>query len=482
MIRCAQVSVRFTGAAEDTLRGLDLTINRGEAVCLMGANGSGKSTLARLLAGLIRPTGGTCTIAPSGPDSGSRVGLLFQNPDNQMVAVTVEKELAFGLENRAVPMSQMKPLVITQAERFGITGLLPRLTGELSGGEKQRVALAATMITRPGVLLLDEPDSYLDEPGRRLLERELARLHAEQPDLIEIRITQYLSVARSYPRLVILNSGVVAADGPPDRLLSDTDLCRTCGLSPEMCPESATWPTNQERTEPNAVALRDVSYRYDTGGAVVSGISLTVARGEVVGLVGASGSGKSTLGWLWCGLIKAKSGSVLTVDADGKVRSPHPPVITGALQFPERQFFLPTVREELGFGPRNFGVTHTADDALRLLRIVGLSEQFLERDPYTLSAGEKRRLAFAVILAIRPSYVLFDEPTCGLDPSGVSLFLKLSADLRRQGIGQLVISHDRAVIAAGADRVICLESGRVTHDVPTATFLRSPAAVTYLSE
>lgn len=483
MIKCDQVTVRFSGATRDSLHRLNLTIEKGESVCVMGANGSGKTTLARLLAKLITASSGTVSVEATSGDATVPVGLLFQNPDNQMVAVTVEKELAFGLENRAMPMGEMKPRVQALAVRFDIAPLLPRLTGELSGGEKQRVALAATMITRPAVLVLDEPDSYLDEPGRKMLDAELARLHSEQPELIEIRITQYLSVARRYPRLILLHDGEVVADGAPGPILADRELCRRCGLVWDA-EETVTNLTNSgDSVGHDKVCLQDVSFQYEQSEQILSAISVAVRQGETVGLVGASGSGKSTLGWLWCGLLKPNAGWVVVMSGGSSTGAPRPPTVTGALQFPERQFFLPAVREELAFGPRNLGLQLAEEEAFRLLQSVGLDPgQFLERDPYTLSAGEKRRLAFAVIMGMRPSFVLFDEPTCGLDPAGVGRFLALSGKLKQRGLGQLVISHDKTVISAITDRVMCLESGRITHDERTSTFLQSEVASALLSE
>jgi energy-coupling factor transporter ATP-binding protein EcfA2 len=202
MIQVEKVSFWYDRNLQPVLNEISLTVNEGESVCIMGANGSGKSTLARILADLLSPAEGQLTIThPNGlpEDSLRQVGILFQNPDNQMVAMVVEKELAFALENQGMPMPEMEERVSEALRSMQITQLRRRLTNELSGGEKQRVALAAVMIQNPPILVLDEPDSFLDEAGRKLLKHELAVLRELTPDLIEIRITQYPHVARTYP-------------------------------------------------------------------------------------------------------------------------------------------------------------------------------------------------------------------------------------------------------------------------------------------
>jgi energy-coupling factor transporter ATP-binding protein EcfA2 len=180
MIKLENITYRYRGGSRAALRNLNLHVDRGEAVCVMGRNGSGKSTLARLVAGLIKPEQGRVVVNGDDTrpiDGGPRVGILFQNTDNQMVATLVDSELAFALENMAFGQDEMEAAVTAVAERFGISHLLRRLTSDLSGGEKQRVALASIMIQDPPVLVLDEPDSFLDEAGRRILSSELLRIH-----------------------------------------------------------------------------------------------------------------------------------------------------------------------------------------------------------------------------------------------------------------------------------------------------------------
>jgi energy-coupling factor transporter ATP-binding protein EcfA2 len=511
---------------------ISLEIKSGEAVCIMGANGCGKSTLARLIAGLVEPRLGEVIIDHESHSvqmgkhhAFRRVGILFQDPDNQMVAVTVDKEIAFSLENAAVPMATMEQTVTETLAHFGITHLRNRLTSELSGGEKQRVALASVMVAKPPVLLLDEPDSFLDQAGKQMLTDELARMHKADPGLTEIRITQYPQVARQYARMVVLHEGKVAADGRPDAILKDDDLCLRAGLrfdardasaGPEPC-APAILPDGHRAAVGHpvqSIRLQQISFGYDGKNPVVADLDFTWKRGETIGLVGPSGSGKSSLGSLMCGLLQPLMGRIELLDTQGLTvtKTPKPGWIAGLFQQPERQFFLTTCGEEVAFGPKNLGVTLSPDDIAEYLNLVGLGQgasceagrlprpafggtrndetkgggsrnsessgvihQFASRDPFSLSMGEKRRLAFASVLSMNPSFVVFDEPTCGLDPEGVGRFMRLSQSLRERGIGQLIISHDGDIIRSLSHRVLYLPGDGRAAEMTTEEFFGSPA-------
>ncbi|MFH1373944.1 MAG: energy-coupling factor transporter ATPase [bacterium] len=466
MIRFEEVTCRYRDDGPPVLRNLSLEIRDGESVCIMGANGSGKSTLARIIAGLLEVRQGRLKI-----DVDSRsplpVGILFQNPDNQIVSVTVEKEIAFALENLGVPPPEMEQLVDETLERFSISHLRTRLTGELSGGEKQRVALAGVMVCRPPVLVLDEPDSFLDESGKADLERELKKLRTENRSMIQIHITQYPSMARRYRRLVVLDAGTIAADGVPDEIFRDLDLCLRTGLLFSLndhrqiaIPPQLSHPQAEPPVILSGLVLRRVCLRYPGAASdVLRNISFDLQAGEAIGLVGPSGSGKSSLGLLLCGLLKPDSGSIEYIDDH---RQPIPPEqtigqVSAVFQQPERQFFLPSCSEEVAFGPKNLHqqVDQTHVDAL--LAMVGLQPTaFRGKDPFILSGGEKRRLAFAAVLSMFPRVVVFDEPTCALDQEGVGRFIRLGRVLKERGVGLIIISHDGDIIKLLTDKVIIL--------------------------
>jgi len=467
MIELEHISYWYPRRKEAALRDVSLRIDNGEAVCVMGRNGSGKSTLVKLIAGLIKPERGAVTVGGrSGENStDGGVAILFQNPDNQMVATVVEKEIAFALENRAMIQSDMETVIDRTAAQFGIEHLRRRLTSELSGGEKQRVALASVMVQEPSVLLLDEPDSFLDQTGRRILAEELGGLHERDRGLIEIRITQSADVARHYARLIVLDDGAVVADGLPGNVLADGSLCARTGL---VVPDTATFqvtvPARLSRPAVEEQRLRQVSvervdFAWPLSSPVLRDMSVSLAGGETLGLVGPTGAGKSSLALLIAGLVNPSQGQVMYLNGHGGVLTAAGVrgQVSLVLQQPERQFFLESCAQEIEFGPKNLGRTLASAEINGFFDMVGLNPvRYRDRDPFTLSAGEKRRLAFAAVLAMTPSIIVFDEPTAGLDGEGVGRFIALSRALKSLGTGQMIISHDGDVIRQLTDRVLYL--------------------------
>jgi len=466
MIELGHISYWYPRRSEAALRDLSLQVQDGESLCVMGRNGSGKSTLVKLIAGLVKPDRGHLTVdGRIGRDAhDGQVGILFQNPDNQMVTTLVEKEIAFALENRAVAQSEMESVIARVAAQFRIEHLLNRLTSELSGGEKQRVALASVMVQNPSVLLLDEPDSFLDQEGGHILAAELARLHQEDNKLIEIRITQSPQVAGKYSRLVVLDDGAVVADGDPTGIFADAHLCTLAGLTiPDLSHTRVNLPASMRPAGESAdrqlssVHLEEVAYAWPMCEPVLQRISLSLEVGETVGLVGPTGAGKSSLGLLIAGLVRPGEGQVTYLHKSGLGLS-HDDIrgqVALVLQQPERQFFLATCTEEVAFGPKNLGRTLASEQINAFLELVGLNpSRFADRDPFSLSAGEKRRLAFAVVLAMAPSLVVFDEPTAGLDGEGAGRFIRLSQALRELKVGQIIITHDGEVVHRLCDRVL----------------------------
>ncbi|MFZ5981440.1 MAG: ABC transporter ATP-binding protein [Candidatus Zixiibacteriota bacterium] len=481
MLKLENVTYRYPGAESSALNGLNLEIRPGEALCLMGANGSGKSTLAKIIAGLVKLNRGRVSL--DGADINERtskqqVGILFQNPDNQMVAVTVEKEIAFALENQATAQNEMERRVTEALRTFGIEHLRRRLTSELSGGEKQLVALASIMIIHPRVLVLDEPDSFLDEPGKRNLRRELDALKKDSPDLIEIRITQYPQVAELYQRMVVIENGAVVADDIPANIFRDRSLCLRNGLTfdrnqaPPPIPKIWSVENHKDRLpRPDKLELDNVSFGYEDQ-FFLKDISLTLEAGETIGVVGPTGAGKSTLGQIICGLMPPRRGGLKFYDGN-VIRSDRNRAgwVSGVFQQPERQFFLANCLEEVAFGPTNLGYDLTPEDIRSFFIMTGLNpDKFAGRDPFTLSVGEKRRLAFAAVLATLPGFIVFDEPTSALDREGVGRFIGLSRALKAKKTGQLIITHDGRIVRELADRILFL-AGDGRHEIITTSEL-----------
>ncbi|UCC44249.1 MAG: ATP-binding cassette domain-containing protein [Candidatus Zixiibacteriota bacterium] len=465
MLTLQNITYRFATASHPCLDDINLRVGRGERVCIMGPNGSGKSTLALIMAGLAGGFEGSREVRCARGASPT-VGVLFQNPDDQMVATMVDKELAFGLENLAVPVASMHADVRAAARSFDLDHLLGRLTAELSGGEKQRVLLASLMTLRPDLLILDEPDSYLDVAGRRTLEKELARLRSERPEMTEIRITQFASVALTYPRLLLMDSGRIRADDAPHVLLSERGIDSSFG--------SLRTGGEQYASAPSVIRLKQVSLEYVAGSPVLEGLNFSLSRGETVAVVGPTGAGKSSLGHLVCGVLEPTLGQVEFLDKKGLPLGSKSATgsVVGLFQFPEHQFFLPDCRQELEFGPANLGRSLSDEQFRTTMSQVGLDpDRFASRDPLTLSMGEKRRLAFAVMLALSPSFVVFDEPTCGLDSEGVKAFASLSLSLKAAGVGQILVSHEADLVRDLSDRVLLMEQGGSASEMTTDEFL-----------
>jgi energy-coupling factor transporter ATP-binding protein EcfA2 len=491
MIRLENVTYRYRNDSEPVIRNLNLTVRDGECLSVMGANGSGKSTLAKILAGLIEVKLGRIHIDNSHATR-MPVGILFQNPDNQMVAVIVEKEIAFALENFGVPQQEMERLITETLKRFSISHLRRRLTSELSGGEKQRVALASVMVSTPRVLVLDEPDSFLDECGKTVLLEELLKLRQENPSMIQIHITQYPNTAQLYPRLVVLDRGTVAADASPSEVFQDMEFCIKTGLGFSLTGNRQLAIPMFEQTEKASesaliqrIRFRNVCFEYLDKRTVLRNLSFTLDRGEIIGLVGPSGSGKSTVGLLMCGLLESASGVIEYVDDTNRILPPGRQIghVSAVFQQPERQFFLPTCSKEIAFGPENLGRHLTVTDVDSMLALVGLEPKtFASKDPFTLSGGEKRRLACAAVLSMFPQFVVFDEPTCGLDQEGGGRFILLTQALKQRGIGMVIITHDGDLIRTLADKVVHLKGDSRYVELTKADFFQNDAWVGVVSQ
>jgi energy-coupling factor transporter ATP-binding protein EcfA2 len=427
----------------------------------MGANGSGKSTLALVLAGVLKPSSGHMRLSDSDEPMTTAPGIVFQNPENQMVASLVEKELAFGLENQAVSQTEMQAEIEKSAALFALQSLLRSTTNRLSGGEQQRVALASVMITLPNLLILDEPDAFLDAESRAMLSEALKGIRSRHPELIEVRVTQDLDVARSFSRLIMLENGEIVADKPPEKILGDTVLLRRCRV---VVDEASVAPVGQiapdiARTEPgkiqpDKIVVRGLEFGYALNRLVLHDLSFSLSRGEVLGVTGPTGSGKTSLGLLLTGILEPQSGAITWLREEKSLSGG--PYATMALQQPERQFFLPTCVQEIAFGPENNGTALHESQIDSLLELVGLPPvDFRDRDPFTLSVGEQRRLACAVVLGLHKPFIVFDEPTAGLDADGVARFVTLVRQIRAS-CGLVVISHDHELLAAISDRILTL--------------------------
>jgi len=459
VIETRGLNVRYPEA--HGLRGVDVSIPPGSFVLIGGPSGGGKSTLAHALMGLIPQTTpaevkGHVSIAGLDPRRHSvaqlatRVGLVFQNPATQLFNGTVEEEAAFGPRNLGLPPGEIAARVEYALEAAGCVHLRRRTVRHLSGGEQQRVAIAAVLSMRPAILILDEPTANLDREGVRLLVQALVRLHRQSRVtlvVIEHRLAPFLPHAG---RLVWLAKGRVVANGPPAGTLARMQPAP----SPRLLPPA---PTPADKP---LVTLHEVTAGYD-GRPVLQGCSLTLHRGDFAALVGPNGAGKTTLARVLAGLLRPRRGRVAW-HADGQGWR------VGLLQQnPLHQLVCDTVEEEVYFGPRNLGMGQAKDVEAVLAQADLLSLR--HRPTRALSVGQQQRAALAAMLSLHPALLILDEPTVGQDWGHLVQVMDFLAGLNRAGQTVLLITHDRRLVERYANQVWEIVEGKVRRNVKRET-------------
>ena len=563
MIECRGVSFSYDGVTP-ALDGINLNIEDGEFFCILGGNGSGKSTFAKHLNALLQPDAGTVRINgmdASDPelvyDIRSTAGVVFQNPDDQLVATLVEDDVAFGPENLGVPSAQIARRVREALKGVGLVGFERHETHALSGGQKQRVALAGVLAMEPRVLILDEASSMLDPRGRKGLMKACRALHDRGMTIV--MITHFMEEAAEADRVAVFQAGRVAMLGKPEEILTradelaqlNLDMPASCCLGralrekgvsvcaqvreTDMVAEIAQAYAERSGTDIAGQPSASDSHVLDNGSSAADGIaasepvieishlshsyslsarerrrlrkrsttadasskqalwgndpnspwalrdvSLTVRRGEFLGLAGHTGSGKSTLVQHLNGLIRPQEGSVnaLGLDLSNKKDAAAVKAKVGVVfQYPERQLFAETVAQDVAFGPRNLGLPEdeVARRVASSLARVGLDLAAIgDKNPFELSGGQQRRVAFAGVLAMEPEVLVLDEPMAGLDPAARGDFLGLIDRLHREGLTVVMVSHSMDDLANCCDRIVVMNEGAVfAEGTPAQVFARA---------
>ncbi|HOA86806.1 MAG TPA: ATP-binding cassette domain-containing protein [Microbacteriaceae bacterium] len=470
---------RHAGRAAWAVAGLELRIEPGERVLLLGASGSGKSTLLHGLAGVLggdeegEAAGALLVDGAPAASARGRAGLVLQDPDSQVILARVGDDVAFGCENLGVPREQIWPRVHDALGAVGLDVALDRPTKALSGGQKQRLALAGAVAMRPGLLLLDEPTANLDPQGVGEVVRAVERvLHATGATLVvvEHRVEAWLPLV---DRVIVLGAGeggtTVMADGSPEAVLRGMGAALSAagvwvpGFGPSHpSPPPATGGETLLDAADLAISRvhrpRRMSDAAFAPNVVAREIALEVRAGSVLAVTGPNGAGKSTLGLTIAGLLAPVAGRVHAAPTLAGGLGPDPmrwrsrellTRIGTVFQDPEHQLLAATVRGELEVGPRALGLGQAEMDArieplLERLRL----DRLARANPYTLSGGEKRRLTVAAALATAPRMLVLDEPTFGQDARTWAELVALLAELRDEGTGIAVVTHDDEVVRA----------------------------------
>lgn len=495
-VRLDHVTLRYGDSL--ALDDVTLEVCRGERVCVLGANGSGKSTLASVICGLLAPdegdvelaghavcTGGVPDLAAY-RDARRQLGLVFQNPDDQIVTSVVADDVAFGPENLGVPRAQVAARVARELRRVAMEKYAHADPSRLSGGQRQRVCIAGALAMEPAVLVLDEPSSLLDVRGRAAIMRVMGRLAAAGATLVHV--THFMDEALAADRVIVMQHGHVALEGTPDEVFATKNAQVIEALGLEMPFEArlaaalradaadggaiaAPGAPSDEKpaacapaAKPLAILARDLGFSYGPGAQALDGVSLEVPTRATTAIVGQTGSGKSTLLRLLCGLEAADAGSLTVCGINAATKRGRRQVrraVGYVMQHPERQLFAQTVAEDVAFGPRNQGLSAAEVErrVAHALDLVGLADR-RDASPFELSGGQQRLAAIAGVLAMEPELLVLDEPTAGLDPRGRARLRALMADLAAHGVTLLQVTHSMED-AARADHVVVLDQSHV---------------------
>ena len=530
MIRIDNLTFRYSDTDRPALRDINLEIQDGEFVLITGPSGGGKSSFCRCLNGLIphfyggEITGkvevdGLDTMKHSTKEMATEVGMVFQDPENQLVAMDVEREVAFGLENLAFPFELMAKRMEEALDTVGIASLRHRTVNELSGGEKQRVAIASVLALYPNILVLDEPTSELDPKGAEEVLNVVERLNDElgvTVILVEHRLDR---VTQHVDRMLVLDNGMIVSDGTPQSVLSDDKVSQSgIGIPPiiklvqglkdkgigidnipltvkegraalaKVMPLQAKQGnlnlperkviTSEAKQSPRPFAtlrasaqpmveVKGLYHVYPGDLVALRNISLKICEGEFVAIMGRNASGKTTLVKHFNGLLKPTKGDVIVngVNTKGTTIADLARKVGYVFQNPNDHLFADSVEQEIAFTLKNLGFKSEGMESLidQVLERFDLT-QYRHRYPRSLSGGEKQRVAFASILVAQPKIIILDEPTRGMEYRLKVELMRFLDEYRKNGNAVILVTQDVETVAEYGDRVILLSEGRTVVD------------------
>jgi energy-coupling factor transport system ATP-binding protein len=513
----------YPQASEPTLKGIDLEIREGEYVVITGRTGSGKTTLAMCLNGLIPHlvdgtvrgevvVGGLSVADHPVHELTPVIGMVFQNPEDQLFSLNVVDEVAFAIENLGYAHDEIVSRVDAAIETVGLGHRIGFSVFHLSGGEKQKTAIASNLTVAPDILVLDAPTADLDPISSREVVRTLVDLRSRGEAKTFIVADSDLSdLIELADRVIAIDGGEVVLDGSPQELLTDhfdelvslgvrmPDHVRVAHHLQEALPDLDSFPITKEEVRgllerlvregrlqfrsPDAeaaapqrirneeapiVSLEDVSFTYEGGPTILDHVDLDIWEGECVAIIGENGSGKTTLMKLIAALLKPQEGVVWTAGKD-TANTPIEGIVESVgylFQNPDNQIFTGSLEREIAFGPLRRGVPseEVEERVTEALKMIGL-EAYRTDHPFTLSRGQRQRLAVATVLASRPKLVLLDEPTTGQDQISLDNLMELMEGLiERHNATVIMVTHDMNLVARHATRVLVIDDGQILLD------------------
>ena len=536
IIEMKDVSFSYGASSQAALDHVSLSVREGEFVGVIGPAGSGRSTLAAVLSGAIPHhfhgqlygvtyVQGRDTCEATLTDISSVVGSVLQDIDAQMVASVVEDEMLFGMENFGVPHDQIEQRLVQTLETVGIADLRHREIATLSGGQKQKVAIAAILAMGPRVLVLDEPTAALDPAATQLVYDTLRRINRERGVTVVVMEQKVAMLSEYCDRVMVMDAGKIVFSGAPHEVFAHGEELRRIGCDsprvtriynrlvadgvvstgspclnvseaeqliaralggretaaagsakaavvseaalPASSPHAPAPRPKAEGAKP-AVSFEDVCFSYPGGGASVQNLELAVYPGELVGVVGQNGAGKTTLTKLLNGLLKPSSGVVTVAGLDTR-EAPVSRIaahVSTLFQNPDRQICRDTVLDEVAFGLVLTGTPQeeARERAQRVIERFGLPA---EEAPFSLSRGQRQKIALASVVVMEPEVIVLDEPTSGLDYRECMTVMETVSEMAERGSAVIMVCHDMEVVSDFAERLVVMAQGRILGRGPT---------------
>ena len=516
MISFKNFSFKYNNVVDKTLKNIDLTINKGEKVLIVGPSGSGKSTLSHCINGLIPfsyngEIEGELIIDNIKPyeeslsDVSKKVGTILQDQDSQFIGLSVGEDVAFNFENNAMPLNEMKVKVIDALELVNMVDFINHSPYELSGGQKQRVSLAGVLGSDAEVLLFDEPLANLDPASGKEIMQLINDIHEKTNKtiiIVEHRIEDVLE--QPFDKVIVVNKGEVQGFGTPDEILK-SDLLKNNGLREPLYLEAMklagcdisqsenlkdlsnideknkevlkNWFNNETSNkdsiikEEKILEVKNLAFSYDGIKNTINDVSFHLNKGEILAVLGNNGAGKSTLCRLITGILKPQKGSIFLNNQciDSWSIKQKGSAIGYVMQNPNQMISQHMIKDEIALGLkcRNYSKEEIDKKVEEVLKICGLYP-YRNWPVSALSYGQKKRVTIASILAINPQVIILDEPTAGQDYKHYTEFMEFIKELSAQGISIILITHDMQLTLEYCHRAVVLSGGeKIADDKPS---------------